>query len=102
MVKKQARFCFMIAIFIIYATLKGYQITFGDASRMDGKGHKDNSFHYKRLAIDLNLFKDDIYLEYTEDHRPLGTFWEFLGGTWGGRFNGGGENGDGNHYSWGE
>jgi len=50
----------------------------------------------KRLAIDLNLFKDGEYLTDTEDHRFLGEFWESLGGTWGGRWD------DGNHYSWGE
>lgn len=96
MVSKQARFSFMVAVLIIYATLKGYQITFGDASRLDRKGHKEGSFHYKRLAIDLNLFKDGKYLEKTSDHAELGKFWKFLGGTWGGDWD------DGNHYSWGE
>ena len=28
----------------------------------------------------------------TEDHEPLGEWWESIGGVWGGRFN------DGNHY----
>jgi len=86
----------MIAILIFYAFMRGYQLTFGDASRMDSKGHRKGSYHYKRLAIDLNLFKDNQYLEDTKDHEILGKFWEMLGGTWGGRFN------DGNHYSWGE
>lgn len=94
--KKQSKFTFMVAILIIFAVIKGYKVTFGDASRMDKKGHKDDSFHYKRLAIDLNLFKDGKYLTETKDHLPLGKFWEFIGGTWGGRFD------DGNHYSWGE
>ncbi len=51
------------------------------------------SLHEKRLAIDLHLFKDGVYLSKTEDHLPLGLYWESIGGTWGGRFN------DGNHYS---
>lgn len=97
MVEKQARFAFMIAILIIYAEAQGYQITFGDASRMDHRGHKEGSFHYKRLAIDLNLFKDGKYLEETEDHEPLGKYWKSIGGTWGGDWGN-----DGNHYSWGE
>lgn len=94
--KQQSKFVFMVALLIIYATLKGYELTFGDAWAKKGEGrpHRHNSSHYERLAIDLNLFKDGIYLERTEDHEPLGRFWEFLGGVWGGRW------GDGNHYQW--
>ena len=86
----------MLSLLLDYANLKGYEITLGDAFATSG--HKDDSFHYKRLAIDLNLFKDGKYLTETDDHRPLGLFWESIGGTWGGRF----KNPDGNHYSYGE
>lgn len=58
----------------------------------DGSGIR-NSLHELQLAIDLNLFRNGVYLSKTEDHKPLGLYWESLGGTWGGRF------GDGNHYS---
>jgi hypothetical protein len=53
------------------------------------------SLHERSLAIDFNLFKDGQYLAKSEDHEPLGVFWESLDPlcTWGGRF------GDGNHYS---
>ena len=97
---KQSRFALMVAILIIYAYFRGYEVTFGDAWALEGEGrpHKKGSFHYKRLAIDLNLFKDGKFLEDTEDHRPIGTFWKTLGGTWGGDF----KRKDGNHYSWGE
>lgn len=81
----------MIADLIIFAYDNGYEITLGDAYAKTG--HKKNSLHYIRLAIDLNLFKDGQYLDKTEDHKPLGEFWESMGGSWGGRFN------DGNHYS---
>jgi hypothetical protein len=84
----------MVSLLIQYATQKGYELTFGDAYAKTG--HKVNSFHYSRLAIDLNLFRDGKYLTDTQDHEPLGLFWESIGGTWGGRFN------DGNHYSFGE
>lgn len=86
----------MLSLLLDYANLQGYEITLGDAFATSG--HKDDSFHYKRLAIDLNLFKDGKYLTETDDHRPLGLFWESIGGTWGGRF----KNPDGNHYSYGE
>ena len=91
---KQRKFTLMIAKLIEHAYGKGYELTFGDAyrSRHVTYGHK-NSLHRKRLAIDLNLFKDGKYLVNTADHQPLGEYWESIGGTWGGRFE------DGNHYS---
>jgi len=92
--QQQSIFAKKIALLILFAYEQGYEITLGDAWARDG--HKDGSFHYKRLAIDLNLFKDGNYLTETSDHEPLGLFWETLGGTWGGRFD------DGNHYSYGE
>lgn len=94
--QEQRKFTKAVGLLIIYAYSLGYELSFGDASRMDEKGHKDGSFHYKRLAIDLNLFKDGKYLKETTDHATIGIYWERLGGTWGGRWN------DGNHYSWGE
>lgn len=92
--KKQFRFTFMVGQLIDFAYKNGYTLSFGDAHAKDG--HIKNSFHYKRLAIDLNLFKDGEYLPKTEDHELLGKFWESIGGSWGGRWS------DGNHYSLGE
>lgn len=95
LLKAQWAFTWRVGLLISYAYARGYRLTFGDAWAKDG--HKQGSFHYKRLAIDLNLFnRAGEYLQRTEDHKPLGLFWEKLGGTWGGRW------GDGNHYSWGE
>ena len=84
----------MVALLILHAEQLGYEVTFGDA--WASTGHKINSFHYSRLAIDLNLFKNGRYLTSTGSHTPLGEYWESIGGSWGGRF------GDGNHYSLGE
>lgn len=82
----------------------GYELTLGDGFRDPrvfgnvgeriGYGHP-RSAHKQRLAIDLNLFKDGVYLQTSEDHRPLGEWWEQQHELcrWGGRFN------DGNHYS---
>lgn len=91
---QQSEFTKAIALLILYAYQRGYELTFGDAYAKTG--HIRGSFHYKRLAIDLNLFKNGIYVHSTKAHEPLGEFWESLGGTWGGRFQ------DGNHYSWDE
>jgi len=80
----------------------GFEVSLGDAYRdarvfgpmgvRAGYG-ESNSCHKLRLAIDLNLYRDGVYLNKTEDHRPLGEWWESQGGAWGGRFQ------DGNHYS---
>jgi hypothetical protein len=82
----------------------GYEVSIGDGYRdprlfgelgiKKGYGHY-RSAHKQRLAIDLNLFKDGKFLQSSEDHRPLGEFWESMGGSWGGRF----PTPDGNHYS---
>lgn len=97
LLNQQMIFSNMVSLLLQYAKFKGYEITLGDAYR-DARCRygSSKSFHLKRLAIDLNLFKDGVYLTQTEDHKPLGLFWEFIGGTWGGRWN------DGNHYSLGE
>lgn len=92
--QKQRKFTKMVALLILYAYELGYELSFGDAYAKTG--HIEGSFHYKRLAVDLNLFKNGRYLTSTKSHEPLGLFWESLGGSWGGRFQ------DGNHYSYGE
>lgn len=100
--QKQRRFTRLIGLLIEYAYQNGYELTFGDAyrdPRVHGQvGQKQsyssaNSLHKERLAVDFNLFRNGQYLTATEAHRPLGEYWESIGGTWGGRFN------DGNHYS---
>ena len=100
--ERQRLFVIRIADLIRWAYENGYELTFGDAyrdPRLHGAvGEKlgygaTNSCHKIRLAIDFNLFKDGKFLQDTESHRPLGEYWESIGGTWGGRFN------DGNHYS---
>jgi len=90
----QSKFAKMVGQLIAYAYSLGYELTLGDA--MATTGHCKGSFHYKRLAIDLNLFKNGRYLSRTEDHAELGAYWKRIGGTWGGDF----KKKDGNHYSY--
>ena len=94
--RQQRDFTVALAKLFAWMHRRGYEFTLGDASAKTG--HSKNSFHYKRLAIDLNLFIDDKYQTTTKSHLPVGIQWEKLGGTWGGRFG----KKDGNHYSWGE
>lgn len=89
--EKQSQFVEMLGKLIAFAYASGYELTLGDGKATTG--HMTNSLHYIGLAQDFNLFRDGEYLDTTEAHRPLGEFWESLGGSWGGRFK------DGNHYS---
>jgi len=104
--ENQVRFMKMVPLLINKAFELGFEVTGGDLFRDHRcKYGNDKSLHKKRLAIDLNLFKDGKYLTSAIDHKPLGVFWEHLGGTWGGRFGeskkGAGDGWDGNHYQWG-
>lgn len=53
------------------------------------------SLHGLRLAEDLLLFRNGVYLTASEDYRPLGEWWEQQHplARWGGRFQ------DGGHFS---
>jgi hypothetical protein len=101
--EKQSLHVRLVAKLIEFATANGYDLTWGEAWRTPeqaalnakkGVGIR-NSLHGDRLAVDLNLFRDGRFLTATEDHRPLGEYWESLHplARWGGRFK------DGNHYS---
>lgn len=94
--KRQRNFTAALTKLFTWMARRGYEFTWGDAKAKTG--HIAGSFHYKGLAVDLNLFIDDVYQTTTEAHAPIGKKWESLGGTWGGRF----RKKDGNHYSWGE
>ena len=98
----QELFATMVPRLIDKAHELGFKVRIGDVFRDprvfgpvgERKGYGESrSAHKLKLAIDLNLFKDGRFLSATEDHTPLGEWWESQGGTWGGRFQ------DGNHYS---
>ena len=102
----QRQFTRHVADLIDFIYDSGYEATFGDAYR-DPRSHspmgihgvygRPYSAHKQRLAVDLNLFKDGVYLRHTESHKPFGEFWKGLhpDNRWGGDF----EKKDGNHYS---
>lgn len=101
--EKQQLFAVMIADLIHWAQEHGYRLTFGEAYRTpeqaalnakSGKGIR-SSLHTLRLAVDFNLFINGEYQADTDAYRPLGEYWESIGGTWGGRFS----RADGNHFS---
>lgn len=101
--EKQRSFPPLVAQLIEWVYKQGFELTFGECYRTpeqaalnarSGAGIS-NSLHTQRLAIDVNLFIDGVYQTETEAYRPMGEFWESLGGSWGGRFS----KPDGNHFS---
>lgn len=100
----QKEFARLVPRLIDRAHELGFQVTLGDAFRDPrvhgpvgvkmGYGHP-KSAHKQRTAIDLNLFKDGVFLTSTDAHKELGEWWEkqHAQARWGGRFQ------DGNHYS---
>jgi hypothetical protein len=102
----QEEFAQSVARLIQKAGTLGYGVTFGEAWRSPeqaalnaAKGSGvSNSLHTERLAIDLNLFKDGVYITDDEGHSLLGIWWKALGPRyrWGGDFQG---LKDYNHYS---
>lgn len=84
----------------------GYGVTLGEAYRTLEQALRNaehgigiaNSLHAERLAIDLNFFKDGIYISDGSKLTDIGEWWESLGSQyrWGGRFK---HLPDGNHFS---
>lgn len=103
--QRQRRFLPLVAKLIDFAYAQGFELTAGELYRTPeqaalnaktgaGIGH---SLHTQRLAVDLQLFKDGVYLTQTDAYKSLGEFWEGLDpdAAWGGRFT----RADGNHFS---
>lgn len=103
LLQKQQQFAGMVAMFLPWLLSKGYAITFGEFLRTKAQAEKNaasgvgisNSLHLQKLAMDLNLFKNGVFLEGLEGYREAGEYWESLGGSWGGRF----KNVDADHFS---
>lgn len=83
----------------------GFTVRVGEVERSEaaaeamaaaGKGIA-RSLHRLRLAVDLHLFRDGLYLTRSEDHAALGAWWKAQHALcrWGGDFS----RPDGNHYS---
>lgn len=107
--EKQSEFARMVPRLIDKAHELGFEVTLGDAYRDPRADYGSKSSRHKmRLAIDLNLFKDGIYLTETESHLRLGEWWMDQGGIWGGMFGAELDDAgffikygwDGNHYEW--
>ena len=103
--QQQRRFLPLIAKLIDWAYANGYELTAGELYRTPEQAAMNaasgagisNSLHTIRLAIDVNLFHDGVYLKDSADYKPLGDYWKTLDPDcrWGGNF----KRADGNHFS---
>lgn len=78
----QSAFARKIAVLKLVAYEMGYEITEGEYYR-DPRvpyGH-EMSLHKKRLAADLNLFKDGVWLTDGSGHHELHDIWDHMGGA---------------------
>lgn len=98
--QKQSLFVRLIGQLIVQAHYLGYELTFGESYRSRAEARRlgfTDSNHGRRLAFDLNLFKNGRYLRASEAYRPLGDWWVYQNSLcrWGGDFT----KPDGNHFS---
>lgn len=94
---EQAAFLLDACKLVQYATEQGFKVTGGELFRTaeqqaiyvkTGRSKTLNSNHLKRLAIDLNFFKDGQIIWDKNTLAPLGAYWETLNpkNRWGGNF----------------
>lgn len=98
LVAEQAAFLLDVVKLLQVATASGFQVTGGELYRTaeqqeiylkQGKSKTLNSNHLRRLAIDLNFFKEGKLVQSREELRAVGEFWESLNAgvnRWGGNF----------------
>jgi hypothetical protein len=105
LLQRQQLFASLVPRLIDAALGLGFGVTLGETrrprtilSRLTPAGvGSPRSLHPDGLAIDVHLFRGDVYLTRTEDHSELGAIWKGLHPLcrWGGDFS----RPDGNHYS---
>jgi len=105
MSKLQEEFAQSAAKLILKAAELGYDVTLGEAWRTPEQAQWNadhhigvaHSLHMERLAIDLNLFKDGVYITAPEAYLQLGDWWKSLGTEY--RYGGDFKIRDYDHYS---
>lgn len=96
MIQAQAEFLLSFAQLIAFAHSKGYVLTLGEGYRpiemqrihfKAGRSKTMDSQHMKRLAVDVNVFRNGKLIPASE-FKDLGEFWESLHpkNRWGGNF----------------
>jgi len=84
--ERQRRFLPLVAKLIDFAYAQGFELTAGELYRTPEQAALNakkgsgigNSLHTQRLAVDLQLFKDGVYLTAPDAYKFLGDFWKTL------------------------
>ncbi len=98
LVEQQSTFLLHVCRLIEHATSLGFVVTGGELSRTpeqqqiyvkSGRSKTMQSYHLRRLAIDLNFFKDGKLIYDKSELHPVGDYWEALDtkNSWGGNWN---------------
>lgn len=96
--KEQSFFVRDILKLLLWAEDSGYECTFGEAQRtveqqkiyvQTGRSKTMDSYHIKKLAMDIFFFKNGILLQTKEELQEIGNTWENLSSSnsWGGNWN---------------
>jgi hypothetical protein len=97
LVYEQNAFLGDLAKLFTFCDIKGFMLSGGELWRTSeqqeiyvkqGKSKTLNSNHCRRLALDLNFFKDNMMVVDKIDLQPIGDYWEGLSpeNRWGGNF----------------
>jgi hypothetical protein len=87
LLQKQQTFLQNVAELILWCYEQGYELSAGELYRSqqqqdiylkEGKSKVAHSKHQDRLAIDLNLFVNDVYMTTGEVFKPLADYWKSL------------------------
>src|SRR3990167_10238318 len=95
--KEQSLFIDDVVKLLNFAKQEGFEITGGELFRTPeqqeiyfrtGRSRTMNSYHLKKLAIDLNFFRNGELIQDKEGLQKLGNYWEELSSLnkWGGNF----------------
>ena len=98
--ERQCDFTSAVAKLVAFANGRGLRVKVQEWNRLletqlryvqEKKAKTTDSRHLDLLAVDLVIIKDGRALNTgapadNEEYRPLGEYWESLGGRWGGRF----------------
>jgi len=95
--KEQSLFLKDVVKLLTFASATGFDTTGGELYRTkeqqdiyvkEGKSKTSNSYHLKRLAIDLHFFKDGALIQDKALLQAIGDYWESLNpiNKWGGNW----------------
>lgn len=101
MLDAQLKFFQMLSLLFAEAVRLGLPVKVG-CFLCKAEHHSRHSLHHDSLACDLPMVWPDGRYGTWEEYRPLGEYWESIGGIWGGRFDlnaDGVAKDDANHFS---